>query len=33
VSVDSVEALTGYDFFANVADPAESAIEAVVDNQ
>ena len=33
VSVDSVEALTGYDFFSNVADSAENAIEAVVDNQ
>ncbi|HEU4597128.1 MAG TPA: DNA/RNA non-specific endonuclease [Pyrinomonadaceae bacterium] len=33
VSVDSVEALTGYDFFSNVADSTESAIEAVVDNQ
>jgi endonuclease G len=33
VSVDSVEALTGFDFFATVADSAENAIEAVVDNQ
>jgi len=32
VSVDSVEALTGFDFFSNVADPAENAIESVVDN-
>lgn len=33
VSVDQVEALTGFDFFANVADPAENLIEALVDNQ
>ena len=33
VSVDSVEALTGYDFFSNVADSAENAIEALVDTQ
>ncbi len=32
VSVDQVEALTGFDFFSNVADPAENAIESVVDN-
>jgi endonuclease G len=33
VSVDQVEALTGFDFFANVADSAENLIEALVDNQ
>jgi endonuclease G len=33
VSVDAVEALTGFDFFANVADSAEASIEAVIDNQ
>jgi endonuclease G len=33
VSVDQVEALTGFDFFSNVADPAENFIEAIVDNQ
>lgn len=33
VSVDQVEALTGFDFFSNVADSTETAIEAVVDNQ
>lgn len=33
VSVDQVEALTGFDFFSNVADSAENAIEALVDNQ
>ena len=32
VSVDQVEALTGFDFFSNVADTAENAIESVVDN-
>lgn len=32
-SVDYVEGLTGYDFFSNVEDIAESAIEAVTDNQ
>ena len=30
-SVDAVEALTGYDFFANVPDDVESSIEAGVD--
>jgi endonuclease G len=30
-SVDAVEALTGYDFFANVPDAIESSIEAGVD--
>ncbi|HEX8173323.1 MAG TPA: DNA/RNA non-specific endonuclease [Thermoanaerobaculia bacterium] len=30
VSVDQVEALTGYDFFANVSDAVENAIEAGV---
>jgi endonuclease G len=33
VSVDQVEALTGFDFFSNVDDSAENAIEALVDNQ
>jgi endonuclease G len=33
VSVDQVEALTGFDFFSSVEDAAENAIEAVVDNQ
>ncbi len=33
VSVDEVEALTGFDFFNNVDDPAENFIEALVDNQ
>ena len=33
VSVDQVEALTGFDFFSNVEDSAENAIEALVDNQ
>jgi len=32
VSVDQVEALTGFDFFANAPDAAENLIEAVVDN-
>jgi endonuclease G len=32
VSVDQVEALTGYDFFANAPDAAENLIEALVDN-
>jgi len=32
VSVDQVEALTGFDFFSNVADSAENAIESVIDN-
>jgi endonuclease G, mitochondrial len=33
VSVDSVEALTGFDFFSNAPDSAENSIEALVDNQ
>jgi endonuclease G, mitochondrial len=33
VSVDYVESMTGYDFFSNVSDGAENAIESVVDNQ
>ena len=33
VSVDQVEALTGYNFFSNVADTIENVIEATVDNQ
>lgn len=33
VSVDQVEALTGFDFFSNVSDSAENFIEAVVDTQ
>ncbi len=32
VSVDSVEALTGYDFFSNVPVGIQAVIEAVVDN-
>jgi endonuclease G, mitochondrial len=32
VSVDSVEALTGFDFFSNAPDAAENFIEALVDN-
>jgi endonuclease G len=32
VSVDQVEALTGFDFFANAPDAAENLIEALVDN-
>jgi endonuclease G len=32
VSVDSVEALTGYDFFSNVPADIQAAIESVVDN-
>jgi endonuclease G len=32
VSVDQVEALTGYDFFASAPDAAENLIEALVDN-
>ena len=32
-SIDTVENITGYDFFANVEDAAEIAIEAVIDNQ
>jgi endonuclease G len=33
VSVDQVEALTGFDFFSNVEDSVENAIEGTVDNQ
>ena len=33
VSVDSIEALTGYDFFPNVPKDIQATIEAVVDNQ
>jgi endonuclease G len=33
VSVDQVEALTGYDFFSNVPVNIQAAIESVVDNQ
>jgi endonuclease G, mitochondrial len=33
VSVDSVEALTGLDFFSNVPTDVQAVIEAVVDNQ
>jgi endonuclease G len=33
VSVDYVESMTGNDFFSNVSDSAENAIESVVDNQ
>jgi endonuclease G len=33
VSVDQVEALTGYDFFSNVPVSIQAAIESVVDNQ
>jgi endonuclease G len=33
VSVDQVEALTGFDFFSNVEDVVENAIEALVDSQ
>jgi endonuclease G len=33
VSVDSIEALTGYDFFPNVSKDIQTAIEAKVDNQ
>ena len=33
VSVDSIESLTGYDFFSNLTDAAEGAIEAVTDSQ
>lgn len=32
-SVDEVEALTGFNFFANIDDSAENLIEALVDNQ
>ena len=33
VSVDQVEALTGFDFFSNVPVAIQAAIESVVDNQ
>lgn len=33
VSVDSVEALTGYDFFSNVPTSIQATIESLVDNQ
>lgn len=33
VSVDQVEALTGFDFFSNVSPSTQAAIESVVDNQ
>jgi endonuclease G len=33
VSVDQVEALTGFDFFSNVSPAIQSSIEATVDNQ
>jgi endonuclease G len=33
VSVDYVESMTGYDFFANVPDAVESQIESAIDNQ
>lgn len=33
VSVDQVEALTGYDFFSNVSTGIQAVIEGVVDNQ
>jgi endonuclease G len=33
VSVDQVEALTGYDFFSNVNVSTQAVIESVVDNQ
>ena len=33
VSVDSVEAMTGYDFFPNVSKDIQTVIEAKVDNQ
>ena len=33
VSVDSVEALTGYNFFSNVPTSIQSVIESVIDNQ
>jgi endonuclease G len=33
VSVDQVEALTGYDFFSNVPANVQAAIESTVDNQ
>jgi hypothetical protein len=33
VSVDNVEALTGYNFFSNVPVSIQAAIESVVDSQ
>lgn len=33
VSVDEIEALTGFDFFSNVSPSIQAVIEAVVDNQ
>jgi endonuclease G len=33
VSVDQVEALTGYDFFSNVSPSIQAVIESQVDNQ
>jgi len=33
VSVDTVESLTGYNFYANVSDSVENTIEAVIDTQ
>ena len=33
VSVDSVESLTGYDFFSNVSPSIQSVIESVIDAQ
>ena len=33
VSVDSVESLTGYNFFSNVSDSVENTIEAMIDTQ
>jgi endonuclease G len=33
VSVDSVEALTGYDFFSSVPVEIQAVVESVVDNQ
>jgi endonuclease G len=33
VSVDQVEAITGFDFFSNVAPAIQNVIEARVDNQ
>jgi len=33
VSVDQVEAITGYDFFSNVPQSIQNVIEANVDNQ
>lgn len=33
VSVDNVEALTGYDFFSNVPTSIQAVIESIIDNQ